>query len=92
MKRQERDTAMATLTQALKESMYEAALIETEEPTIVIGPDEVDGGYWVTFQKGAMPPYASDRVNTIDEAKQIIAQSAYASALDSDQWEPVEGE
>ena len=80
------------LAQALNTSPYETAEIETEEPTIVIGPDEEDGGYWVSFQKGAMPPYSSDRANTLDEAKQIIAQSAYASALDSNKWEPVEGE
>ena len=81
-----------TLEQAMSASPYETAEIETEEPTIVIGPDEEDGGYWVSFQKGAMPPYSTDRANTIDGAKQIIAASAYASALDSDKWEPVEGE
>jgi hypothetical protein len=78
---------MATLIQAL-ESMYETASIETEESTIVISPDEDGDGYWISFQKGAMPPYSTEHA-TLDGAKQIIAKSAYASVLDSDKWEPI---
>jgi len=78
------------LTTALKKS--DTVEIYTDGPTIVVEQDYEQDGFNVKFQNGAMPPYSVDHAGTLDDAKQIIAQSAYGSALTSSSWTPVESD
>ena len=78
------------LATALKKS--DAVEIYTDGPTIVIEQNYEQDGFNVKFQNGAMPPYSVDHADTLNDAKQIIAQSDYANALTSSAWTPVESD
>jgi hypothetical protein len=88
----ERNTAMATLAQALKDSSIETAEIYTDGKTIGVAPDEEEGGYSIWYQIGQMPPYAYDSAKTIVEAEQVIAATKLPYDLGSNGWESCKGE
>lgn len=83
---------MATLEQALSQSEIEVAELWTDGKTIVVGSDDEEGGYEISYKVGDMPPYARDHADTAAQAEQIIANSGLPYTLGSQDWEPREGE
>ena len=78
-----------TLTEASKASEIEVAELWTDGYMIVVGSD--DDGYEISFKVGDMPPHARDHANTVEEAEQIVADSALYT-MGSQDWEAREGE
>lgn len=80
------------LVQAINESGISVAEFYTDGKTIVVGSDDENGGYDISYKVGDMPPYASEHADTLEQAEASIDSSGLPYTLGDDGWDPQEGE